>query len=584
MIDGPTLGLSSNRGSATAVGATVERQYLIVFHGETSANFALPSTGSVLIGRSDEAQLRIDDQGVSRRHAALALDQGEARLMDLGSHNGVWVNGERIAASRLLISGDSITIGSATLVYHGGGRGRPRQRLEFAALRQRLAEEVERAARFSHDIAIVVLHGGEAHERAAIDAACARLARRGGIVGADVEGGAVVLLPETDVATALAALGAQADAARVGYASCPLDGSDPDALLIGARAAAERATRGKPLAAGAACQSLRVGGAEVVVADPAMQRLFAFVERIAATELPVLLTGETGTGKELLATVIHGLSARREGPFVLMRCVGLSDLMVERELFGGGEDETERRGCLERASGGTLFFDEIGELGLAAQAKLLRAIETRRVVRIGEADERAIDLRIVAATNHAIEEKVQAGLFRSDLYFRLTGAKLWLPPLRDRPRELPILAQRFLAAARAEVGAPAMAIAPAAMRRLAEHHWPGNVRELKHAMGCVAAAYADEVLRPHHLSEWLSGLPAEPGAAPAPATDEAEEEEAPRFRPLEEEIRELEIQRISAALAATGGNQTRAAELIGMPLRTFVNKLKRHGIVAERRT
>ncbi|MBK7829955.1 sigma 54-interacting transcriptional regulator [Nannocystis sp.] len=586
-LDGPTLGVLDNRSGAAPPAEPRDRQYLMVFHGEVSTSFALPHTGSVLIGRSDEAHLRIDDHGVSRRHAMLTIDQGEARLADLGSHNGVWVNDDRIAASRLLLSGDTVTIGGATLVYHAGGTApRHRRALDFPQLRLRLAEEVERAARFAHELTIVVLQPGNDGDRIAVEAAVARLARRGDIVGIDISGGTVVLLPETDAATALAGKLPRSGAARIGYAGYPLDGSDPDALLAGARAAAAQATPGSPLAAGAACETRRVGEVEVIVADPAMQRLFAFVERIAAADLPVLITGETGTGKELVAAAIHAMSSRSAGPFMVMHCVALSEQQLESELFGRGADASgpERPGGLERAAGGTLFLDEIGELSLAAQARLLRALETRRVVRVGEQGERAIDLRIVAATNHAIDEAVQAGRFRRDLYFRLTGAKLWLPPLRDRPRELPILAQRFLAAARREAGAPPMTIAPAAMRRLAEHPWPGNVRELRHAMAGIAAAYPDEVLRPHHLIEWLGGpAPTDP-ASPGDSSPNNSDDEPPKFRPLEDEIRELEIQRISAALAATGGNQTRAAELIGMPLRTFVNKLKRHAIGSDRRS
>ena len=600
-LDGPTLGVLDDRSGVAPPADPRDRHYLMVFHGETSTSFALPFTGSVLIGRSDEAHLRIDDHGVSRRHAMLTMDQGEARLADLGSHNGVWVNDERIVASRQLLSGDSVTIGGANLVYHASTSApRHRRALDFPQLRARLAEEVERAARFSHELTIVVLQPGATvqpagpltpapggprsgdGDRGTVEAAVARLVRRGDIVGIDITGSVVVLLPETDAAEALASALPRTDAARVGYACYPIDGSDPDALLAGARAAAAQASPGHPLAAAAACETRRVGEVEVVVAEPAMQRLFAFVERIAGAELPVLITGETGTGKQLVAAAIHALSGRQRGPFMVMHCVALSEQLLESELFGRGADATgpERPGCLEQAAGGTLFLDEIGELSLGAQARLLRALETRRIVRVGEQGERAIDLRIVAATNHAIEDAVQAGRFRRDLYFRLTGAKLWLPPLRDRPRELPILAHRFLAAARRSAGAPPMTIAPAAMRRLAEHPWPGNVRELRHAMDCVAAAYPDEVLRPHHLIDWLGGpTDAEPAGALGPAAGER-----PKFRPLEDEIRELEIQRISAALAATGGNQTRAAELIGMPLRTFVNKLKRHAIGSDRRS
>jgi DNA-binding NtrC family response regulator len=320
-----------------------------------------------------------------------------------------------------------------------------------------------------------------------------------------------------------------------------------------------------------------------------MHRLLAFVERIAAADLPVLITGETGTGKELVAAAIHAASPRKAGPFVAMSCAALPEQLLEVELFGCAANAfpgagPERPGRLESAAGGTLFLDEIGELSGAAQAKLLRALEARRVVRLGEQHERSIDLRVVAATNHPIDDEVQAGTFRADLFFRLSGARLWVPPLRDRPRELPLLAQRFLADARRAAGAPAMTLTPAAMRMLAEHAWPGNIRELRHLMAYLAAAYTDEWIQPHHLAERLPALAAPPPAPPPPAPPTPAPEAPPSFRPLEEEIRELEIQRISAALAFTRGNQTRASELIGMPLRTFINKLKRYGLAADRRS
>ena len=607
-IDAPTLRVAGVRDEV-AEAEPRARHYVMIFHGESSTMFALPLGGTVLVGRSEEAQLRLDDHGVSRRHAAITVEDGEARIADLGSHNGVWVNQERIAASRVLISGDAITIGSATLVYHASaGRPAGRRALDLAQLRQRLGEEAERAARFARELAVVALAFGTDADRAVAEVTLPGLVRRCDIVGVDGAGGLVVLLPETDPAAAataaealLVGLAPGAPDSRAGFACYRVDGCDPDSLLAGARAAAKAAAPGRAVAAAEACRVLTIAGVEVIVADPAMHRLYSTVERIAASDLPVLVTGETGTGKELVAAAIHAMSRRREGPFVVMSCAALPEHLLESELFGHGVGAfpgamSERPGRLESAAGGTLFLDEIGELSPAAQAKLLRAIEARRVVRVGEVHERAIDLRIVAATHHPIDEEVQDGTFRRDLFFRLTGARLWLPPLRDRPRELPLLAQRFLAAARRALGARPMTIGPAAMRCLAEHPWPGNVRELRHLMEYVAAAHADDVLAPHHLAERIPAARVEvtretsptldAGAAkePAPAREDAPRGEAPRFRPIDDEIRELEIQRMTAALEQTRGNQTRASELIGMPLRTFINKLKRYGLTPERRS
>jgi len=209
---------------------------------------------------------------------------------------------------------------------------------------------------------------------------------------------------------------------------------------------------------------------------------------------------------------------------------------------------------------------------------LLRVLETKRVLRLGDVRERAIDIRIVAATNRDLSKDVATGRFRQDLFFRLSGATLWIPPLRDRPRELPLLAQKFLRDACEQSGRPPLALSSAALRRLLAFPWPGNVRELRNVMEYLAAAVADSVVEPWHLDERLArnesafdAFEPEPEATPPPA-------DAPPFRPLAEEIRELERARISAALAAANGNQRTAARMLAMPLRTFVFKLRHYGM------
>jgi two-component system, NtrC family, response regulator AtoC len=343
-----------------------------------------------------------------------------------------------------------------------------------------------------------------------------------------------------------------------------------------------------------------------------MARLYQLVERLAQSDLPVLVCGETGTGKELAVYALHQMSRRRGQPLVTLNCAAIQDTLVESELFGyergafSGAVAT-KRGLLESASGGTVFLDEIGELPAAAQAKLLRALETRRALRLGDLRERPIDIRVVGATNRDLAAEVAAGRFRQDLFFRLSGATLWLPPLRDRPRELPILAHRFLREACQRGGRPPMTISPAALRRLLGFPWPGNVRELKNVMEYLAAAIAEPMIEPRHLDERLGPpAPAAPPAARAhvppvlvetvdvagddDGDDPMERDEVTepisvdvgarprRFRPLAEEIRDLERSRISAALAAAGGNQRLAAELLSMPLRTFVFKLRQYGL------
>jgi transcriptional regulator with GAF, ATPase, and Fis domain len=319
-------------------------------------------------------------------------------------------------------------------------------------------------------------------------------------------------------------------------------------------------------------RTIVVGDRNVVIADAAMAKLYELLERLAGSELPVLVCGETGTGKEVAATTLHQLSRRSARPLVSLNCAAIQENLVESELFGyergafSGAVAT-KPGLLESASGGTVFLDEIGDLPAAVQAKLLRVIETKRVLRLGDVRERAIDIRIIAATNRDLVEDVVAGTFRRDLFFRLSGATVWLPPLRDRPRELPILADMFLRDACRQQGRRTMQLSEATYRQLAAMQWPGNVRELKHLMEYLAAAITDDVVEPHHLEQRVR---VERAPIEAPALTQ--------FRPLADEIRELEQSRITAALTAASGNQRVAAQLLAMPLRTFVFKLKQYGL------
>jgi transcriptional regulator with GAF, ATPase, and Fis domain len=236
------------------------------------------------------------------------------------------------------------------------------------------------------------------------------------------------------------------------------------------------------------------------------------------------------------------------------------------------------------AASGTVFFDEVGELPASAQAKLLRVLESKRLMRLGGTRELDVDVRVVAATNRDLEREAEAGTFRRDLFYRLNGATVMLPPLRDRPRELGLLLHAFLGDACARLGRRAPAISAAALAALAGYSWPGNVRELKNAMEYVAAT-AEDVVEPAHLPKQLA-RPArrevERVAAPPPAAPAEAPASAPRFRALSDEIEELERARLREALAAAGGVKAKAARLIGMPLRTFLAKLKQHGIAVER--
>ncbi|HEY5927111.1 MAG TPA: sigma-54 dependent transcriptional regulator, partial [Kofleriaceae bacterium] len=422
---------------------------------------------------------------------------------------------------------------------------------------------------------------GRLHSGGASAAALGTSLRLIDVIGTSDDGQVLMLLPEVDreqareIAEKALAL---VPSARGGLAMCPTDACDADTILLAARSAARRATAGHVADAAETATTIELGSRHVLVADPAMSRVFALLERLAVSELPVLVTGETGVGKENAAYAVHHWS-KRSGPFIAVNCAAIGpESLVDAELFGYEKGAytgatAAKAGLFESAAGGTVFLDEVGELPLAIQAKLLRALEVKRITRLGETRERAIDVRVVAATNRSLEDEVKAGRFRQDLYFRLSGATVILPPLRDRRCEIPLLARAFLADACTRGGRDRMTITAAAMQVLLTYGWPGNVRELKNTMEYVMAAAPDDNVEPLDLPERLGGSAAAPTAAAIP-TDVVSDGKA--FRPIADELKELERRRMAEALVAAGGVKTKAAQLIDMPIRTFTLKLKQY--------
>lgn len=320
-----------------------------------------------------------------------------------------------------------------------------------------------------------------------------------------------------------------------------------------------------------------------VIRDPAMRRLYAMVERVATTELPVLIQGETGVGKEGVAEAVHMASRRAAGELVRVDCGALSESLIEATLFGHAQGaftgaSKQRMGLIEAAEGGTLFLDEVGELPLSAQAKLLRVLERGELLRLGESRPRRVSLRFVSATNRNLREEVEAGRFRRDLFYRLNGISLEVPPLKDRPDELIPLARFFVREARARTGADELPITEDARARLLAHSWPGNVRELRHLMERAVALAGDSPIDASHLPDELS-------VDIAGRESDRASEQATTAPPqtLADQKRALERQRIVEALERAAGNQTRAAELLGVSRRTLVNRLEQFGLPRPRK-
>ena len=425
---------------------------LVVLGAGVVHHHALPASGRVSIGRSDRADVFIDEPSISRRHALLHIGPPLA-IEDLDSANGTRVGSERLASRQpvAIAVNQPIDLGTATIVI----QTRP--------------------------------------------------------------------------------------------VPLPVDGRDAAALIAAAHATAQ----------------------------PTMEQLHRLVDRIAGGDINVLILGETGVGKEVMAERVHRQSPRAALPFLQLNCAALSEALLETELFGHERGAftgavAAKAGLLETADGGTVFLDEIGDLPPAIQVKLLRVIEERRMRRVGAVKVRAIDVRFIAATNRDLATDVALGRFREDLYYRLNGITLSIPPLRARVDELPALARELVAAACRRAGRPPLRLAPDAMAALVGHPWPGNIRELRNVVERAVLLAGDGPIQPFHLT--LEGRPRGRGAELEIAAMSLADLDQAAVQ-LRRELEDVERRRIIAALAECAGNQSRAAELLNMPRRTLVAKL-----------
>jgi len=314
----------------------------------------------------------------------------------------------------------------------------------------------------------------------------------------------------------------------------------------------------------------------ILTADPEMVRLLQTVRQIATTDLPVLIQGETGTGKELIARAVYRHSARVKGPFIALNCAAIPATLIGSELFGFVQGaftgaNRDRVGFIGAAHRGTLFLDEIGDLPLDLQPHLLRVLQSGEFTRLGSSRTEQVDVRFVAATNRDLESEVKAGKFRPDLFFRLSAVTLLLPPLRDRPHDTRLLAEHFLRGAAARYGRPVPRLTEDCLSALAAYSFPGNVRELESEMArLVALAPSDAPCAADLLNERIR-LRGTGRSEVSPV--------AAAIAPMS--LHEMEKQLILSALQHTGGNRTRAAEILGISREGLRTKLQRFQIPAD---
>ena len=314
---------------------------------------------------------------------------------------------------------------------------------------------------------------------------------------------------------------------------------------------------------------------DLVGSSPQMQQVFSMIRQVAPSKAAVLITGESGTGKELVARAIHHLSPRRGGPFVAINCAAMPETLMESELFGHEKGAftgaVERRaGCFELAQHGTLLLDELAEMPVGTQAKLLRVLEDSRVRRLAGKSEIAVDVRIVASTNKVLEEALQKGELREDLFYRLNVFRIDLPPLRARESDIPLLSNAMIQLLNKKHGCRVTEAEPDVLDALSRHNWPGNVRELRNVLERAVIIAGEGPLTRHHLPHDF-GVP---GGVRTPAP--VNEPDNVRL-PVGTTVGEAEKALIMLTLKHTKNNKTRAAEILGISLKTLFNKLKEYG-------
>jgi two-component system, NtrC family, response regulator AtoC len=557
-IEGPT---EFDPGTALEAGdearETGFKVYLLLRGEDDSTRVVdVPDGHTVLFGRAPECTVRIDDARASRQHAELRRSGRDLAVIDLGSRNGTKINGRRIRGETAPIGGgDVIRIGPIEAIVATA------ETRVGATSSSRLERELARFAASPGARAILVRIVMDPEKSEGIGSLTELLGPMA-VVEERGDGEYAALLEEGDPAVVERVLAPLRGRPGVQLATARFPDHGSTAAELWARVASR---------AGASPPALADTREGVVVADQAMVEVFQLARKLAGVQTTVLILGETGVGKEVIAEQIHRWSARAQGPFVRLNCASLPETLLESELFGherGAFTGADRRkiGYLEAAQDGTLFLDEIGELPLAVQVKLLNVLENREVRRLGGTQEHPIDVRVISATHRDLASEVSSGRFREDLYYRLSAFSLNVPPLRERRTEIPLIAEMFARESARRAGREPPELDASAAAALMRHPWPGNVRELRNAMehavvladhGGISAEHLPESVRRREVA-----LPSSPNAAGT----------------VKDKLADLERRSIEEALGAEGGNQTRAARRLGMSRRALIYKIEKYGL------
>jgi DNA-binding NtrC family response regulator len=583
------------------------RLQLIVHVEDLFLTFRLKPLGPVTLGRATTSDVVIDHPSVSRSHAVLTLGPS-IYIRDLGSANGTHVGERRIEPNCdvEIAPGQMILLGAASIIIQRVAGATPSRRVQsHDYFEPRIEEECARRSRHGGSFAIVRVNVAPGAVAATAEAALHRALRANDVLALYAPDQYEILIDGASATTAAevaerlrAELTAAGLESRLGLATYPDDGATAGALFDHANDGVSR--RQRPPSSNPP--------EDDALESTAMAGVHELVALVAGSTISVLIMGETGVGKEVLAESIHRQSPRADKALLRLNCAALSETLLESELFGHERGAftgafAQKRGLLETADGGTVFLDEIGELPMAVQVKLLRVIEERTVTRVGGLASRLLDVRFVAATNRDLEVEVARGTFRQDLFFRLNGITIVIPPLRERRDEIERLAQTFIAAASRHRPRPPR-LSPEALGMLLAYSWPGNVRELRNVIErAVVLSSGDEIVPRHLPTEKINAtvlarpaprVPLPPprpqvsSSAPFPGAEGATgawpvAQQAPPASGLRAELEALERTRILDALERSAWNQTKAALALGMSRGQLMARLDQYGIARPRK-
>lgn len=548
----------------------------------------IPEGDTIVLGRSSPADVTVRDDSLSRQHAVLEVQDGVLFVEDLGSTNGTWVRNEQCERSSLC-AGDEVRFGAVRAVVAEGASSSASCSVQgHEVFRRDLSVEIARARSNGRGFALVVLRDPRRRDaRPGRWVPRARQALRPfdsmAMYSMDT---AEILMPEVEEAAVrkvAATLLEGSEDLLCGIALFPRHGSGAEELLDLAIGASRNATTEEPMrfapdptGGPTGPDELRTHGAPIARA-PATKRLFEQVDRLASSSIPVLITGETGVGKEVVARTIHQRSRRSRKPWVCVNCASIAEQLVESLLFGhergaftGAVERT--RGVFEAAAGGTVFLDEIGELTPPIQAALLRVLEARTITRVGSTRSIDVDVRVIAATHRDLSQLVSEGKFREDLYYRLDVMTLRVPALRERVDDIAPLALRFLHEANDQNQCALEGIDASALELLKKYRWPGNVRELRNAIQRGTVIASGTTLSVEDLPSSVREL-----ASPRPGPDDPTDQGTPETN-LRAEVARFESDLILRALERCRWDRKNAARVLGIPLRTLAYKMQAHGI------